>query len=65
MLDSLDKEFPAHSLGDDILYERFHIDYERHRYAEAAKHLEKLLELYPLDILVDNALGPRKTLRSR
>lgn len=56
VLDSLDTEFPAHSLGDDILYERFHIAYARHRYADAAIHLEKLLELYPLDILVDNAL---------
>lgn len=56
VLDSLDAEFPAHSLGDDILYERFKIDYARHRYTDAAVHLEKLLELYPLDILVDNAL---------
>jgi tetratricopeptide (TPR) repeat protein len=56
VLDSLDREYPMHSLGDDILYERFRIAYARHRYAEAATHLEKLLELYPLDILVDNAL---------
>jgi tetratricopeptide (TPR) repeat protein len=56
VLDSLDAEFPMHSLGDDVLYERYRIAYARHRYPEASTYLEKILELYPLDILVDNAL---------
>jgi tetratricopeptide (TPR) repeat protein len=56
VLDSLGIEYPMHSLGDDVLYERFRIAYARHQYIQAAAHLEKLLELYPLDILVDNAL---------
>jgi tetratricopeptide (TPR) repeat protein len=56
VLDSLSEAFPGHSLGDDILYERYRIAYARHRYEEAASHLTKLLELFPLDILVDNAL---------
>jgi tetratricopeptide (TPR) repeat protein len=56
VLDSIDAEFPMHSLGDDILYERYRIAMARHQYAEAAGHLEKVVELYPLDILVDNAL---------
>ncbi|MEX1131602.1 MAG: tetratricopeptide repeat protein [Flavobacteriales bacterium] len=56
VLDSLTAEFPIHSLGDDVLYERYRIAYARHQYPEAAAFLEKLLELYPLDILVDNAL---------
>ena len=56
VLDSIGIEFPMHSLGDDVLYERFRIASARHQYPEAATHLEKLLELYPLDILVDNAL---------
>jgi tetratricopeptide (TPR) repeat protein len=56
VLDSLSEAYPAHSLGDDILYERYRIAYARHRYEEAASHLTKLLELFPLDILVDNAL---------
>lgn len=56
VLDSLTAEFPMHSLGDDVLYERFRIAHARHQYTEAAGFLEKLLELYPLDILVDNAL---------
>lgn len=55
-LDSLDTEFPQHSLGDDILYERYRIAYARHQYPEAAAYLEKVLELYPNDILVDNAM---------
>ncbi|MEZ4737782.1 MAG: tetratricopeptide repeat protein [Flavobacteriales bacterium] len=56
LLDSLQDAYPGHSLGDDILYERFRIAYARHRYAEAASQLEKLLEYFPTDILVDNAL---------
>jgi len=56
VLDSLDVAFPMHSLGDDVLYERFRIAHARRRYAEAAPFLDKVLELYPLDILVDNAL---------
>ncbi len=55
VFDSLDAEYPMHSLGDDVLYERYRIAYARHRYAEAGTFLEKLLEFYPLDILVDNA----------
>lgn len=56
MLDSLDRAYPQHTLGDEILYQRYRIAYARHRFDEAAVHLQKVLELYPLDILVDNAL---------
>ncbi len=56
ILDSLDRAFPMHSLGDDILYQRYNIASARHQFTEAAAYLEKVLELYPLDILVDNAL---------
>ncbi|HRH37204.1 MAG TPA: tetratricopeptide repeat protein, partial [Flavobacteriales bacterium] len=56
VLDSLDKEFPMHSLGDDVLYERYRIAMARHQYTEAAGFLGKVVELYPIDILVDNAL---------
>ncbi len=55
-LDSLDEQFPMHSLGDDVLYERYRIAMARHQYTEAAILLGKVIELYPLDILVDNAL---------
>ncbi|MCB0792917.1 MAG: tetratricopeptide repeat protein [Flavobacteriales bacterium] len=56
VLDSLDKEFPMGSLGDDILYQRYRIAKARHQFTEAADHLQRIVELYPLDILVDNAL---------
>ncbi len=55
-LDSLNIDFPLNSLGDDILYERYRVAYARHQYDTAATFLEKVLELYPTDILVDNAL---------
>ncbi|MFT3884816.1 MAG: tetratricopeptide repeat protein [Flavobacteriales bacterium] len=55
-LDSLGTGFPMHSLGDDVLYERYRIAYARHQYPEAAGYLEKVIELYPNDILVDNAM---------
>lgn len=56
VLDSLDKEYPMHPLGDDVLYERYRIATARNQYTEAAALLEKVIELYPIDILVDNAL---------
>lgn len=56
VLDSLDQEFPMHPIGDDVLHQRARIAMSRGRYAEAATHLERIVELYPLDILVDNAL---------
>lgn len=55
-LDSIDTGFPMHSLGDDVLYERYRIAMARRQYADAATYLEKVVELYPIDILVDNAL---------
>ncbi len=55
-LDSLDQEYPMHSLGDDVLYERYRIAHARRQYEQAAGFLQKVIELHPLDILVDNAL---------
>lgn len=55
-LDSLNIGFPLNSLGDDILYERYRVAYARHQFDTAATFLQKVLELYPTDILVDNAL---------
>ena len=56
VLDSLNIAFPLNSLGDDILYERYRIAHARHQYDTAATFLQKLLELHPTEILVDNAL---------
>jgi len=55
-LDSINTDFPLNSLGDEILYERYRVAYARHQWDSAAHFLEKVLELYPTDILVDNAL---------
>lgn len=55
-LDSLEREFPMHALGDDVLYERYRIAMARRQYEAAAGFLQKVIEQYPLDILVDNAL---------
>ncbi len=55
-MDSLNIDFPLNSLGDDILYERYRVACARHQFDTAATFLQKVLELYPTDILVDNAL---------
>ena len=55
-LDTLNARYPQSSLGDDILYERYRIAHARHQYEEAAGYLQKVVELYPNDILVDNAM---------
>jgi tetratricopeptide (TPR) repeat protein len=55
-LDSLDRSFPMHPIGDDVLFQRARIATLRGQYAQAVTYLEKIVELYPLDILVDNAL---------
>jgi tetratricopeptide (TPR) repeat protein len=56
VLDTLTARFPMGSLGDDVLYERYRIAHARHQYAEAAGFLEKVVELHPNEILVDNAM---------
>ena len=56
VLDTLTARFPMGSLGDDVLYARYSIAHARHQYTEAAGYLEKVVELYPNDILVDNAM---------
>jgi tetratricopeptide (TPR) repeat protein len=56
VLDTLSARFPMHAIGDRVLYERYHIAKARHQYPEAAGFLEKVVELYPNGILVDNAM---------
>ena len=56
VLDSLAAAWPQSPLGDDILYERFRIAQARHLFPEAAEYLRRVVELYPNDILVDNAM---------
>ena len=56
VLDTLDKEFPQDGISDDVLYQRFRIARDRKQFAEAAEFLRKVIEFYPLEILLDNAL---------
>ena len=56
VLDSLDQEFPMHSIGDEVLMQRARIAMAEHRFDSAVVYLQKIIELYPIDILVDNAL---------
>ena len=56
VLDTLSARFPMAALGDDVLYARYRIAHARRQYAQAAGYLEKIVELYPLDILMDNAM---------
>ncbi len=54
--DSIIKEYPAHSLGDEIQLKRAHAMELQGKWNNAIKELEELLEFYPDDILADDAL---------
>jgi tetratricopeptide (TPR) repeat protein len=55
-LDSLSAEFPASTLGDDILYRKAGIAVKQKRYEDAAQLYQQLVSQYNEDILADNAL---------
>jgi tetratricopeptide (TPR) repeat protein len=55
-LDSLEKEFPESTLGDEILYRKAKIRMKQGNYSEAISFLEKILVSFREDILADNAL---------
>lgn len=54
--DSIVKEYPAHSLGDEIQLKRARAMELQGRWNDAITELEELLEYYPADILADDAL---------
>lgn len=56
LFDSITKEFPAHSLGDDILLKKAYSLQLRGLWSEAILSLEELLKYYGTDILADDAL---------
>jgi len=56
LLDTLEVAFPMHALADDVLFQRYRIEYAQANYDSAATHLTELLDLYGLDMLADNAL---------
>ena len=55
-LDSINKEFPGHSLSDDILYKKYKIAYKSGKYALAVEKLDDLILNYGDDILGDDAV---------
>jgi tetratricopeptide (TPR) repeat protein len=56
MLDSLKLGYPNHSIADDILYQRYRINYKQSKYEEAIKNLNALIKDYSFDILADDAI---------
>jgi predicted Zn-dependent protease len=56
LLDSIEKEYPRHSLADDILIKRAQINYKSGNYQQSVTYLNQLLKEHGTDILGDNAL---------
>ncbi len=56
LLDSIEAEYPRHSLSDDILFKRAEISYKQQNYTQCATYLNQLLKEHGTDILGDNAL---------
>ncbi len=54
--DSIQKTYPGHSLGDDILFKKSHAKQLEGNWTEAITFLEELLDVYGSDILADDAL---------
>jgi tetratricopeptide (TPR) repeat protein len=55
-LDTLRREFPEHSLQDDIFYLEAQIAQKRNDFVKAAALYQKVADTYPEDIRADNAL---------
>lgn len=54
-LDSIDRDYPTHSLEDDVLFMRYRIAFKQQKWQEAANFLEAIINKYPTDILGDDA----------
>jgi len=55
-LDSLTREFPNHSLNDDVLFEKGRIYLSEQKYTEAAAMFDVIDSTYSFDLLGDDAL---------
>lgn len=56
LFDSIVEEYPAHSLGDEILLKKAYSYQLRGQWNKAISSLEELMKYYPDDILADDAL---------
>jgi len=54
-LDSINREYPGHTLTDDILMQRANIALKQRDYNKAVGYLNKILQEFPEDILADDA----------
>lgn len=55
-LDSLNNEYPFHSLSDEVYFKRYEIAIKNRDYHKAAEWLKKIVEEHPRDIIADDAL---------
>ena len=62
LLDSIENNYNALSLHDDVLYRKALIAIHRQKYKQADSLLAKLIETYPYDLLTDDALFERAKL---
>jgi tetratricopeptide (TPR) repeat protein len=56
ILDSITEQYPGHSLQDEIYFKKYEIAYRNKNYEEARDYLEKIIEVFPFDILADKAI---------
>lgn len=56
LFDSILNEFPAHSLGDEILLKKSHAMQLKGQWGDAVKNLEEIVKYHGEDILADDAL---------
>ena len=54
-LDSINKIFPEHTLGDDIFYKKAEVFVKLGKYAEAEKMYQDILQFYPTELYGDDA----------
>jgi len=62
LLDSIENNYEALSLHDDVLYKKALIAIHLQNYKQADRLLAKLIETYPSDLLADDALFERAKL---
>jgi tetratricopeptide (TPR) repeat protein len=61
-LDTLNKNFPEHSLDDDVLYLKAQVCLKKRDYPKAAELFQKIITNYPEEIRADNSLFALATL---
>ena len=55
-LDTLTRDYPEHTLNDDVLYAKAQIYFKQRDYPKVVQMYEQIVEKYPEEIRADNAL---------